>query len=204
MAGYSEALEKELARVKYPGLGKNEIHKDLEPAAKAYVEGKFAEAYKLAEAVSDNTEDEKAEADADYIMERIDDRMSALSVRAETAEIMKDYTLAMKCWEELATYKGLEDAAEAPERLKKLQGDKTVEKEITARHELFRLMLALDVTYIKDVDPADGTAVTAFRKKCLEAYQKFAKENEGTAAAETANDLIEVFKTLLPPEEEKK
>src|SRR5919108_5732406 len=106
MAGYSEALDKELAKVKYPGLGKNEGHKDLEAAAKAFVEGKYAEAYKLAEGVSDTTEDEKAEADADYIIARIDDRVGSPSVRAETAEIMKDYTLAMKCWEELTKYKG--------------------------------------------------------------------------------------------------
>jgi hypothetical protein len=200
MQGHTEALEKEIEKVKYPGLGKATIHKDLEAAAKAYVDGKYAEAYKLAEAVSDTTEDEKAEEDADYIMERIDDRLGTLSVRAETAEIMKNYTLAMKCWEELATkYAGLEDAAEAPERLKKLQEDKAVAKDINARHELFKLMLSLDVSF-QEVDTADAAAVTAFRKKCLESYQKFAKENEGTSAADNANDLIEVFKGLLPEE----
>ena len=208
MAGYSEALEAELAKVKYPGLGKASVHKELEPAAKAFVEGKYAEAYKLAEAVSESTEDEKAEEDADYIVELIDDRLGTLSVRAETAEIMKDYGLALACWEELATkYKGLEDAAEAPERLKKLQDDKAVAKENTARRALFSLMLSLDVSF-QEVDVADATAVTAFRKKCMEAYAKFAAENKDTAAASTAKDLVTVFKDLIPeeptPEEPKK
>jgi hypothetical protein len=207
MAGYSEALEKEMAKVKYPGLGKAVIHKDLEPAAKAFVEGKYAEAYKLAETVSDSTEDEKAEEDADYIMERIDDRLTTLSVRAETAEIMKNYALALGCWEELATkYAGLEDATEAPARLKKLQEDKAVAKEIAARHELVKLMMSLDVSF-QEVDPADSAAITNFRKKCLEEYRKFAKENKGTGAGDSAEELIKVFEGLVPaeaPPEEKK
>jgi hypothetical protein len=207
MSGYSDALEKEMAKVKYPGLGKAAIHKDLEPAAKAFVEGKYADAYKLAETVSDNTEDEKAEEDADYIMERIDDRLTTLSVRAETAEIMKNYALALGCWEELATkYAGLEDAEEAPARLKKLQEDKAVATEIAARHELLKLMMSLDVSF-QEVDPADGAAVTNFRKKCLEEYRKFAKENKGTGAGDNAEELIKVFEGLVPaeapPEEQK-
>ncbi|MCB9932860.1 MAG: hypothetical protein H6841_05485, partial [Planctomycetes bacterium] len=187
---YDTIIESELAKVKYPGLGKAAVHKEVEAAAKAFGEGKYAEAYKLAEAVYDNTEDETAEADANYIMERIDDRLGTLTVRAETAEVMKNYRLAMSCWEILATnYKGLDDAVEAAARLKKLADDKTVQNEVAAKRELLKLMMSLDV-YFQDVDETDAEKVIEFRKKCLGEYRTFAEKYKGTGAADNANDLV--------------
>ena len=200
-SGYDEAIEKELAKVKYPGLGRSDIHKDLEPAAKAFGEGKFAEAYKLAEAIYDNTEDETVEADAEYIIERIDDRIGTLSVRAETAEVMKNYSLAIGCWTELLRFKGMDDAAEAPERLKKLTESEEVKKELAASDELVALMFDLDVDY-QDVDDTDAEKVTAFRKICLEAYREFVTEYEGTGAGDRAKDLIKTFESLVPADPE--
>ena len=199
-SGYDEIIDKELAKAKYPGLGRADIHKDVEPAAKAFAAGNFAEAYKLAEAVYDNTEDDKAEADAEYVMERIDDRIGTLSVRAETAEVMKDYQLAINCWTEMLKYKGMDDAEEAPERLKKLTDSETIKKEIAARHALLTVMMDLDVIY-QDVDDTDAAKVAEFRKKCREAYQAFAKENAGTGAGERAADLVKTFTDLIPKEE---
>lgn len=197
---YDKAIETELAKVKYPGLGKATVHKEVEAAAKAFGEGKYAEAYKLAETVYDNTEDEAAEEDANYIMERIDDRLGNLSVRAETSEVMKNYRVAMRCWEELATkYKGLDDAEEAPDRLKKLVDSKDVQAEIAARRELLKLMLSLDVVF-QDVDDTDAEKVTEFRKKCLAEYRAFAEKYKGTGAGDNANDLIKIFEGLVPPE----
>lgn len=201
-SGYDEILEKELAKVKYPGLGRSDFHKDLEPAAKAYGAGNYAEAYKLAEAVYDDTEDDKAEEDAEYIIERIDDRIGTLSVRAETAEVMKDYQYAIRCWTELLKYKGMEDAAEAPERLKKLTESEAIKKELAARHELLKVMMDTDVVY-QNVDDTDAAKVAEFRKKCIAEYEKFAKENAGTGAGDRAADLVKTFKDLLPKEEEK-
>lgn len=198
--GYDEILEKELAKVKYPGLGRGEVHKDVEPAAKAYGEGKYAEAYKLAEAVYDNTEDDEAEEDADYIMERISDRISTLEVRAETAEVIKNYATAIACWTELATgYKGHEDTEEAPERLKKLTESDEVKKDIAARRELLKLMLSLDVGFQK-VDQTDPDAVEKFRRKCLDEYRKFYAENKSNSAGDRTETLIGIFEALLPEE----
>ncbi|MCA8937536.1 MAG: hypothetical protein KDB68_15170 [Planctomycetes bacterium] len=198
---YDELLEKELAKVKYPGLGRADFHKDLEPAAKAFGEGKYAEAYKLAEAIYDDTEDEKAEEDADYIMERIDDRLGTLVVRAETAEVVKDYQLAINCWKQIDThYAGLDDAEEAPERLKKLADSNDVKKDIGARRDLLKLMLSLDVAF-QTVDQEDAAAVQEFRKKCLAEYREFHAKNKGNSAGDKAENLIEIFENLLPAED---
>lgn len=197
--GYEETLKKELAKVKYPGLGRAKIHKELEPAAKAFGEGKFAEAYNLAEAVYDETEDDAAEEDADYIMGRIDDRLGTLSVRADTTEVTKNYRVTLACLEEMLKYKGLDDAEEAPERLKKLKESEEVKKELDARHALLELMMSLDVEYQK-VDDTDAGQVAEFRKKCLQEYRKFAKDKAGTGAADKAQSLIETFEALLPDE----
>lgn len=193
---FAEALAKELAAVKYPGLGIDKVPAVLEPAAKAFAEGKFADAYKLAEKIYDDTDDAAVEEVADQIMDRIDDRMSTLSVRAETSEVMKEFEVAMRAWTELLRYKGLDDAAEAPERLKKLQGDKDVKKELEARKKLQTLRLDLDVEF-QAVDDADVEVVYTFREKCLKAYEKFVADHKGTGAADLAGTYVETFKKLL-------
>jgi hypothetical protein len=194
--GFSEVLEGELARVKYPGLGKEAIGKRLEPAVKLFVEGKYAEAYQAAETIYDETDDRTEEDDADWIMKRIDGRINSLTVRAETAEVLKDFELAARCWNELTRYKGLDDAAEAPARLEKLKESDTATKNIAARRALMALILGLDVEF-QAVEDADPDAVRAFRMKCLEAYRKFAAENAGTGAAERADELVTLFKRIL-------
>lgn len=202
VSGYSDALDAAMEKVKYPGLGKTAVAKELVEAARAFGEGEFAKAYKLAEAVYDDPPSDEVEEEAEYIMERIDDRMSTLSVRAETAEVEENYAVAIAAWTELARYKGLDDAEEAPERLKKLNESKEVANELAKRRELLELMCDLDVKF-QSVDDADGEAVTKFRQECLAAYRKFAKENEGTYAADEAESLIEIFERLLGPDASK-
>lgn len=203
-SGYADVLKKELAQVKYPGLGRANIHESLIPAAKAFADGDYAGAYKLAEKIYDETDSEQAEEDADYIMERIDGRLSSLEVRAETAEVMDDYRLAMACWEEIATkFKGLDDAEDAPERLKKLQESDKVKSEIKAKRELLRRMMALDVKF-QTVDDEDAEAILEFRKDCLRQYYDFSETHGGTGAADRADELIEIFERLIGPEETEK
>lgn len=198
--GYDELLAKEIAKVKYPGLGRHSFHKSLEPAAKAYAAGKYADAYKLAEAVYDETSDEEVEHDADYIMKHIDNRLSTLVVRAETAEILKDFKLAKECWRAMAKhYTGMDDASDAQKRLDALDMRREVQIEITARNELLRLILSLDVDF-QTVDDNDPAAVLAYRRKCLAAFQKFAKDNENTAAADIAEDLVKTISAFIPEE----
>lgn len=194
--GYADVLKTELAKVKYPGLGKNDIAKKLQPAAKLFVEGKYKEAYAAAEKVFDDTDDETEENDADHIMKRIDGIMNTLSVRAETAEASRNYELAIRCWTELARFKGLDTAAEAPQRLKKLTDSAEVKKGLAARRALTSLMLALDVEF-QAIDDSEPAAVKTFREKCLAAYVDFAAKNKGTAAADQAGDLAKAFRGLL-------
>ncbi|MBZ0137430.1 MAG: hypothetical protein K8I27_13770 [Planctomycetes bacterium] len=202
VSGYSEALDKALEQVKYPGLGKTAVAKELTEAARAFGDGEFAKAYKLAEAVYDNAPNDEVEAEAEYIMERIDDRMGALGVRAETAEVEKNYNLAIACWKELARYKGLGDAEEAPERLKALTDSKEVQNEIARRRELLKIMCDLDVQF-QDVNEEDPAAMLKFRKGCLKLYRTFARDNAGTNAADEAEALVEIFERIVGEEEAK-
>jgi hypothetical protein len=198
--GYAEVLEKELAKVKFSGLGKEDVVDALKPAARLMAEGKYAEAYKAAEKVFDETEDTAAEDDADWIMRRIDERMRALIIRAETAEVMREFVLAKRCWDELAKFKGIRGAEEGAERLKKLNESEEVAREIKARRALKALMLSLDVEFqsVNDEEPED---VRKMREKCLAAYRKFVEEFKDTAAAERAEELVEIFKGILGVEE---
>lgn len=196
MAGYSKVLEEELAKVKYPGLGKDKVHSTLEPAAKLFSEGKYKQAHEAAEKVFDDTDDSAAEDDADYIMKRVEEKLRNLKMHAETFEAERRYDRAIKCWEALLTFKGLDDAEEAPERLKKLKDSKDVAKEITARRALLAEMLLLDLEYAK-IDAGDEAQLKKFRETCLAAYKKFADANKGTAAADRAIELIAIFKELL-------
>ncbi|MBK8206583.1 MAG: redoxin domain-containing protein [Planctomycetes bacterium] len=198
---FDDVLKAELAMVKYPGLGKQSIAKGLEPAAKLFVAGKYKEAYAAAEKMFDETDDEAEEDDADWIMKRIDGRINTLSVRAATSEVLKEYALAMRCWEELARYKGLDDAEEAPARLKKLQENADVKKEIAARRSLLVLMCDLDVEF-QVLDDSEPATVKIFREKCLKAYQEFSSANKGTGAADRADELVKAFKQLLGIPEE--
>jgi hypothetical protein len=196
-AGYKETLDKELAKVKYPGLGKAEVHKSLEPAAKAFVEGRMAEAHKLAEAVFYETDDEKAEADADHIMKRVDSQARDLANRAQTAEAMRDFELARRCWARLAErFKGHDDAADADKKLKELSESETAAQEIAARRALLALMMDLDVEF-QQVDDEDADAVRKFREKCVVSYRDFVAKQKDTGAAERAQVLIELIEELL-------
>ncbi len=196
LQGFHDVMNAELQKVRYPGLGRAKFSAALEPAAKLFVEGEFAKAYAAAEKVYDETDSRSEEDEADWIMKRIDQRMNSLVVRAETAEVLRDYDLAMRCWTELARFKGLDDAAEAHERLNKIKESKKAGADIVARRALVSLMLGLDVEF-QSVDDADPAAVRAFRMKCMESYTRFAADNAETGAAERAEELVATFKRIL-------
>ena len=178
---YDEPLQKELAKVKYPGLGKVEVASEVEPAAKAFAEGKIANAVKLADAIADGNGPEAAIKDAEFLLLRVEARIRALNQRAEVAESLKDIDAATVAWHELATrYAGCEDAEEAPARLKKLQEDKTAQRERMSRRALLAGMRKLEWD-ARDVE--EPSTNREFREKCVAFFEKFVKENEGTAAA---------------------
>jgi len=198
--GYDEVIEKELAKVKYPGLGRDKVASEVEPAAKAFGKKQFAEALKLATAIVDGEFSEAAQADAQFVIERIEGNIRSLTQRAELAEVQKNVATQTACLKELATlYKGCEDAAEAPEQLKKLGENKEAQKEAAAHRALLLGMRDLDWG-AGDLDLTDAKVLAEFRKKCIEFFDKVIKEHAGTAAAETAKTYADYHREQLKAE----
>ncbi|MBE7492760.1 MAG: hypothetical protein HS108_13530 [Planctomycetes bacterium] len=198
--GYDEVIEKELAKVKYPGLGRDKVASEVEPAAKAFAKKQFAEAVKLATAVAEGDFNETAQADAQYILERVETRVRALLRHAEMAEVQKDYATCEAVLKLLAgAYKGCEDTEDAAERLKKLAQDKDAQKEIAARRALLIGMRDLDWG-AGDLDLNDPKVMAEFRKKCIAFFDKLVKDHAGTAAAETAKGYADYHREQLKAE----
>lgn len=198
--GYDEAIEKELAKVKYPGLGRDKVATEVEAAAKAYGKKQFAEAVKLATAIVDGEFNEAAQADAQYIIDRVGDRVRTLTQRAELAEVQKDYATYSASLKTLAeTYKGCEDTEAAAELLKKLADNKDAQKEIAARRALLVGMRDLDWG-AGDLDLEDPKVMAEFRNKCITFFDKLVKDHAGTVAAETAKGYADYHREALKAE----
>jgi hypothetical protein len=173
--GYAAVIAKELERIKYPGLGKLEVAPELVKSAIKFGSGDYSgakeEALKVKEKEADN---EVAVADADFIIKRVDSRVSQLRTRIDDAKSKRRYHEAIAMLEELSgkAYKGMEEADRADDELKELKKDKDVKNELKAWSALEKTLAANE----KAKSNAD-------KKKNLE---KFAEKNEGTAAAEEA------------------
>jgi hypothetical protein len=100
--GWEAAALKELKKVKYPGLGMAKVSAALETCAKAFGEGKLAEADKLAEAVEGGDFEDSVTDEATKIRERVRERRKLLENRADNSEVCADYEQALACWNELA------------------------------------------------------------------------------------------------------
>ncbi len=195
-SGYEKTLNEELAKVKYPGLGKDKVHKSVEAAAKLFGQGKYAQAHAAANKVFDNADDKAVEEDADYVVKRVEAKAQALVRHAEDAEAAKEYAIALRCWEELGKYKGVDDASEAAARLKKLKDSDEVKKEITARRDLIALQYDLAIDWSK-TDQEDKSKVKKFREDSRDAYQKFAEKHKGTSAAAIAEERVSALEELI-------
>jgi hypothetical protein len=143
------------------------------------------------------------EDDADYIIKRAEEKARALVSRAEDAEAIKDFGIAIACWEELGKYKGVEDASEATARLKKLRDSADVKKEMTARRDLIALQyeLAMDWAKVEKKDDDTDPAVKKFREASRDSYKKFAEKHAGTAAAAVAGERAVALEDLLKGKE---
>jgi hypothetical protein len=187
--GFEKAAEDELAKVKYPGLGKDSLAKGVEAAAKLYAEGKYGQALAAAQKVADSSEDKAEQGDADWLVKHIEAGLKALITRADTCENDRDYSRAKRCWQEVAKYTPMENAAQATERLKKLDENAAVAKEITARRDL--LALNYDkATEKRKIDKADTKKLRKFYEAGLAAYKKFAEDNKGTVAGDRAAEQV--------------
>lgn len=180
--GYAAVIQKELERIKYPGLGKLDVAPELVKAATQFGTGNYAaareEAMKVKEKEADN---ETAVADADFIVKRVEARIAGLRGRIDDAKSRRRYHEAVAMLEELSgkAYKGMEESDKAAEELKELKKDKDVKAELKAWSDLAKVLEANEKAK-SDVD----------RKKNL---IKFVEKNEGMAAAEEAKALADAI-----------
>ncbi len=176
--GYEAVISKELARIKYPGLGKLEVVKEAEKAATKFGTGDFAgareDALKLKEKEADK---EAVVADADWIIARVDAKAASLRKKADDTKAAKRYHETVAALTELSGkgFKGMEVAEAAATELKELKKDKEVSKELKAWDGLAK-------TLEENKKAKDNQS-----KKT--ALNNFAKKNEGTAAADEAIKL---------------
>lgn len=181
-SGYAAVIEKELERIKYPGLGKLEVAPELEKAAVKFGGGDYAgardEALKTKEKEAGN---EAAVADADFIIKRVEARVAGLRARIDDAKSKRRYHEAVAMLEDLSGkgYKGMEESDKAAEELKELKKDKDVKAELKAWSDLAKVLEANEKAK-SDVD----------KKKNL---IKFVEKNEGMAAAEEAKALADAI-----------
>lgn len=178
--GYGAVCVQQLERIKYPGLGKLEVAPECVKAATKFATGDYAgakdEALKVKEKEAEN---EAALADAEFIINRVDARMTGLRTRIDDAKSKRRYHEAVAMLEELSGkgYKGTEEAEHAAEELKELKKDKDVKNELKAWDQLQ-----------KTLDANEKAKSEGDKYKNL---IKFAEKYEGTAAADEAKALAD-------------
>jgi hypothetical protein len=179
-SGYLGEVNKQLERIKYPGLGKLEVVSECTKAAEAFAKGDFAGAREQAVKAKEKAGDkEDVIADADHIINRVDARAASLRKAIDDAKAKRRYHEAFAKLEELSgkAYKGMDASTAAADELKELKRDKDVSKELKAWNDLQKV-----------VDGNEKLKSDADKQKAL---NKFYEKNEGTAAAEEAKKLAE-------------
>jgi 3-dehydroquinate synthase class II len=173
--GYEAAIEEQLKRIKYPGLGKLEVAPGLEKAAKFFVDGAYAKSKEEAAKVKEKKADEAAVVeDADFIIARVDETATKLREKVTSTKEAKRYHESATALEALANgFKGTELGDSASDELKEFR--KEFKDELKAWDQLERTLEAVEKA--KDA----GT-----KRQLLE---RFAGKFEGTAAAAEAKKL---------------
>lgn len=191
--GYDKVLQDQLAKVKNPGLGDMELTPELKEAAAAFAGNDYGKAYKLADAVANNTEASDAALEcASAIKAKVDDRFRTLRNKAEVAEVEKDWRLCVATWEQIAAqFSGYEDAAEAKEKSEKLKADKKVQLELEA------------ATAIRVVDRQLMSEAAALGE-WIKRYKEFLAKYKETSWNEKVSAAIERMEEELKAAEEEK
>jgi hypothetical protein len=189
---WEKAALDELKKVKYPGLGAAEVHELLEPAAKAFGEQRFGEAYRLALNVAEGDHDFDVLDEADRIVERVRDRVALLEGRARLARVLGDYELALKCLHELESkFDGVDEFLEPAKLAAEVREIETFSAEAKARREF----MALRVEIFRLVDVAGGNTRNLFRvvTESVIKLRRFVARHDRLAVSAYAKDLLEVY-----------
>ncbi len=174
---YHTVIQDEIAKVRFPGLGRASVAAGLEKSAAHFARKQYAKAATEAEAALEEAQekgqlDPGFQKDADYIVRRAAAMGDRMLIRADQARADREYSLALAIYRAIA--EAFEDhprGADAAKQLDELESDKMVAKELKA----LRALDALEV-HLKKSDKA-------VQKETLRA---FAAKYEGLKAAEKA------------------
>ena len=171
-------IEEEVAKVRYPGMGKSEFHPDALKSVKAYMKQELGKARAEAQKVLANEKQSDAHADAQFLVDKVAEVWSKRWASFEADREGKRYAAALEnlAWLSKA-FKGEDEGTQAKDLLKELKKDKQVKRELAAAAKLQKLLAKLEG------QPAE------VRAKMLEKFLED-KKVEGTQAAEDARAAI--------------
>lgn len=173
-----QLIEQEVAKVRFPGLGKTDFAPEALKAVKLYMGKDFAkaraEARKLAE---DEKASAKAREDGAYLVTKVDELAAR---QLELAQRYQDEGNYLGAYQTLGWFakhfKGSEEGDTAKEKLKAFKKDKQLKRELKAALALQKLLAKLQG------QPAE------VRARVLEKFAS-SKKVEGTAAAARATSM---------------
>lgn len=168
-------MKEELAKVRYPGLGRLEFSSDVSKVVKSFLKGDLGGAREAAEKiVADEKASAEAKEEAQHIIGKIQAKLDSRRSKAEAAVADRRYADALEIYSWIkGAFAKTEDGDAADELLKTWKKDKDIQREIEAAEALAGLLAQLK--------SASADAKVA-------ALEKFAatKKYEGTKAAEEA------------------
>ncbi|MGE3163871.1 MAG: TlpA family protein disulfide reductase [Planctomycetota bacterium] len=173
-SGYEAKIAEEVAKVRYPGLGRSEVAAGLEKAAHFFATGKYANAISEAEKKRERAEGNDAVlADATYIIDRVRLAGERLKAAAERACTNREYGLALATYTELSRgFKGQPIADEVTAKVAEMRKDPAIKKELNAEGALEGLL--------------EKVKKAPTREQQIQLLEAFAKSFDGTKAAEKA------------------
>lgn len=174
--GWDDIVTKELAKRPYPGINKDKVEKECEKAAQSFAKGDYSKARELAQAALDAKPGEKAEADAQLILDAAKKRADYLRGAADAAKGEKRFDIALAMLDALASgFKGSEEGNAAAEEAKALRADKDTKKEASAWGTLQKTLA--------------GNKALKTKQDKVKSLRGLQKSLEGTAAASQAREI---------------
>lgn len=142
---FDQVLRAEMAKVRFPGLGRNDFDKALGKSLQAYSRRDLGVARKEAQKVLDGARSsDEAKSDAQYLLERYQQQLDSQWALAQQYETEKRYLDAQEIYGWLAgTMKREELGEQAEARLDAMKADKEVGRELEAAKRLRALMAQL-------------------------------------------------------------
>lgn len=174
---FDQVLRAEMAKVRFPGLGRNDFDRALAKSLEKYMRRDIGAARKEAQKVADNARaSDTAKADAQDLLERYQRILDGQWALAQQYETERRYLDAQEIYGWLSTTMKREELGnQADERLDAMKGDDAVKREVDAAKKLRALQAQLQSR------PAEE------RRMALE---RFAGDDKvaGTRAAEDARE----------------